>query len=51
MPREHGSDHVVANEAELDQVEAEAAAMFALIVESLSQALRANKILAYENFA
>jgi hypothetical protein len=48
---EHGSDHVVANEAQFDQIEGEAATMFALVVESLSQILRANKIFAYENFA
>jgi hypothetical protein len=51
MPGEHGRDHVVADESELDEVEAEAATVFALVVECLSQVLRANKIFAYENFA
>ena len=46
-----GSNHVVADETELDEIETEAATVLALVVESLSQALRANKIFAYENFA
>ncbi len=36
---------------ELDEVETQPTTMFALIVESLSQVLWANKIFAYENFA
>jgi hypothetical protein len=48
---EDGGDHVVADEAEFDECKAEAATMFALVVESLSEALGAKKIFAYENFA
>jgi hypothetical protein len=51
VPGEDGSDHVVADETEFDEIEAEAATVFALVVESLSEALRTNKIFAYENFA
>jgi hypothetical protein len=50
LPGEDGSDHVVTDEAQLDQIEAQPATMFALVVECLSQVLRANQIFAYENF-
>jgi hypothetical protein len=42
LPRQDGSDHVVAYKAEFHQIEAKAATMFALVVEGLSQVLRAN---------
>ena len=51
LPGQHGSDHVIANEAEFDEVEAQSTTMFALVVECLSQVLRANKIFADQNFA
>jgi hypothetical protein len=51
LSRQYSSDHVVAYETELDQIEAEPTAVLALVVECLSQVLRANKIFAYQNFA
>jgi hypothetical protein len=51
VPGKDGSDHVVADETQFDEIEAEPATVFALVVECLSQVLRANKIFAYENFA
>lgn len=44
-------DRVVRNQAELDEVVAQPPAMLALIVESLTEMLRADQILADENFA
>jgi hypothetical protein len=51
LPGKNGSDHVVAYETEFDEIEAQPATMFALVVEGLSQVLRANKIFAYQYFA
>jgi hypothetical protein len=51
LPGQYGGDHVVTNEPELDEIEAESTTMLALVVECLSQVLRANKILANEYFA
>ena len=51
LSRQHGGDHVVTNEAELHQIKAESTTMFALVVECLSQVLRANKIFTNQNFA
>lgn len=51
MPGKDSGDHVIADEAELDEIEAETATVLALVIEGLSQALGANKIFAYENFA
>jgi hypothetical protein len=51
LPRENGSDHVVAYKPEFDEIEAQPATMFPLVVEGLSQVLRANKIFAYQYFA
>jgi hypothetical protein len=42
LPRQDGSDHVVAYKAELHQIEAESTTVFALVIEGLSQVLRAN---------
>ena len=47
LSRQHGGDHVVTDEPELHEIEAEPTTMFALVVECLSQVLRANKIFAY----
>jgi hypothetical protein len=44
-------DHVVTDESQLNEVEAETPAMFTLIIESFSQVLGADEIFAYENFA
>ena len=46
-----GGDHIVTDEPELHEIEAEPATMLALVVEGLSQVLRANKIFANEYFA
>ena len=51
LSRQHGSDHVVTNKAELHEVKAESTTMFALVVECLSQVLRANKIFTNQYFA
>jgi hypothetical protein len=51
MPGEDGGNHVIADETEFDEIKAQAATVFALVVESLAEALGANKIFAYENFA
>ena len=41
LPRKNGSDHVVAYKTEFHQIKAEPATIFALVVEGLSQVLRA----------
>jgi hypothetical protein len=51
LAREDRGDHIVTNESELNEVKAQTTAVFALIIESFSQVLRANEIFAYENFA
>jgi hypothetical protein len=51
LSREYGRDHVVAYKTEFHQIEAEPATMLALVVEGLSQVLRANQIFTYQKFA
>jgi hypothetical protein len=51
LPRQNGSDHVVAYQSEFDEIKSQSATVFALVVEGLSQVLRANKIFAYQDFA
>ena len=42
LPREDSRNHVVGDQTQLDQVEAEPAAVFTLIIERLAQVLRAD---------
>jgi hypothetical protein len=51
LPREHGSDHIVGDETQFDEIGGETPPVFTLVVECLSQVLRANQIFAYKNFA
>jgi hypothetical protein len=51
LPGQHGGDHIVRNEPKLHEIEAESTTVFTLVVECLSQVLRANKIFANEYFA
>ena len=51
LPRKNGSDHVVRNESELDEVIPQPTSVFALIVERFAEVLGTNEILPNENFA
>ena len=51
LPREHGRNHVVGNQSEFDQIVAKPATVFALIVQSFTQVLSTDEVLADENFA
>ncbi len=47
----YGRDHIVAYQAQLYEIKAQPTAMLALIVEGLSQILRADKIFTDQEFA
>ena len=51
MARQYGSNRVIGDQPEFDEVVAKSTAMLALIIQRLTQVLRANKVLADENFA
>ncbi len=51
LTRQHSGDHVVGNEAKLDEVIAQTSAVLALVIQRLTQMLGADEILPNENFA
>ena len=51
LTRQDGGDHIVADKTELDEIEAESTTVFTLVVECLSQVLRADKIFTNQYFA
>jgi len=51
LAREYSRDHVIGDKPQLDQVVAKPATMLALVVESFTQMLSTDEVLADENFA
>lgn len=51
LPREDRGDHIVRDQPQLDKIEPQSPAVFALIIKRFAKMLRTNEILPNENFA